>query len=31
MSDLIATVSLSMMFVVAVLYVRSCDHLKGAR
>jgi hypothetical protein len=30
MSDLIAMVSLFMMFLIAVLYVRSCDHLKGA-
>ena len=31
MSDLIATLSISIMFVVAVLYVLGCARLKGAR
>ena len=31
MFDLFATVSLFLMFSLAVLYVHGCDHLKGAR
>jgi hypothetical protein len=31
MSDLLATVSLFVMFLVAVLYVQGCARLKGAR
>jgi len=29
MSDLVSTVSLFALFLLAVLYVRSCDRLKG--
>jgi|HubBroStandDraft_5_1064220.scaffolds.fasta_scaffold07137_2 hypothetical protein len=31
MSDLIATVSAVLMFLLAALYVHSCDRLKGER
>ena len=31
MSDLLAALSLVAMFVVAVLYVRSCERLKAGR
>jgi hypothetical protein len=31
MSDLFAAISLILMFIVAILYVRGCDGLKGAR
>jgi hypothetical protein len=31
MSDLVAMLSISAMFVVAVLYVHSCERLKGGR
>jgi|HubBroStandDraft_1064217.scaffolds.fasta_scaffold02027_12 hypothetical protein len=31
MPDLIATVSVFLMFLLATLYVHGCDRLKGAR